>query len=88
MVASRKMAVFCAVVPPANTFETLVNFYQTTWRCSPEDSDLKYERALFAYIVNKIRNIEKLFRCYKVKVAFKVLITLQEHLCPKPPFTD
>jgi hypothetical protein len=48
MAVSTKMAVFQAVVPAlitlmmeaARTYEMSVNFYQTTWRYSPEDSRL------------------------------------------------
>jgi hypothetical protein len=41
---STKMAVFWAMIAlmmgAARTSETLVNFYQTTWRYNPEDSHL------------------------------------------------
>jgi hypothetical protein len=45
------MAVFWVVAPcralmmeAARTSETLVNFYQTTWRYNPEDSHLRTHR--------------------------------------------
>jgi hypothetical protein len=45
MAVSTKMAVFWVVaialmMEAARTSETLVNFYQTTWRYNPEDSHL------------------------------------------------
>jgi hypothetical protein len=31
----------------ARTSETLVNFYQTTWRCNPEDSHLNTSKSVY-----------------------------------------
>jgi hypothetical protein len=38
----------------ARTSETLVNFYQTTWRYNPEDSHLRTHRRenLNSYLIN------------------------------------
>jgi hypothetical protein len=33
---------FRVMMEAASTSEMLVNFYQTTWRCNPEDSHLYY----------------------------------------------
>jgi hypothetical protein len=54
------MAVFWVVAPcsvialmveAARSPETLVNFYQTTWRYNPEDSHLRYEIVLYCFDV-------------------------------------
>jgi hypothetical protein len=59
--ASMKMAVFWVVAPcislmmeAASTSETSVNFYQTTWRNNPEDSQLRRLRALENRMLRKI----------------------------------
>jgi hypothetical protein len=38
------MAVIALMMEAARTSETLVNSYQTTRRCNPEDSDLRTHR--------------------------------------------
>jgi hypothetical protein len=40
----------------ARISETLVNFYQTTWRCNPEDSHLRTHRRenLKSYVIKKV----------------------------------
>jgi hypothetical protein len=43
----------------ARTSETLVNFYQTTWRYNPEDSHLRTHRRenLKSYLANMLMEI-------------------------------
>jgi hypothetical protein len=36
--------IIALMVEAARTFETFVNFYQTTWRYNPEDSHLRTHR--------------------------------------------
>jgi hypothetical protein len=36
----RNQGIIALMMEAARTSETLVNFYQTTWRCNPEDSHL------------------------------------------------
>jgi hypothetical protein len=40
----RAMSIIALMMEAARTSETLVNFYQTTRRCNPEDSNLHTHR--------------------------------------------
>jgi hypothetical protein len=56
----------------ARTFETLVNFYQTTWRYKPEDSHLRTHRRenLKSYLLGTVAGLlisiyyEKIYKIY------------------------
>jgi hypothetical protein len=63
----------------ARTSETLVNFYQTTWRYNPEDSHLHSHRHenLKSYILLAVSKNENLF-CHDCLAVF-VLTHGDEH---------
>jgi hypothetical protein len=44
MLAASIIAIIRVMMEAANTSETSVNFYQTTWRNNPEDSHLHTRR--------------------------------------------
>jgi hypothetical protein len=78
-------SIIALMMEAARTSETLVNFYQTTWRYNPEDShlhitDLQRGYYTFTYIhTTDLENVSEYLEFYKKGMA-NIGSPLREHL--------